>query len=147
MRRCGGRQKWPRMGLPGPLALDSGSFARIVMRPVDEKAPGGRDGDPFVPVAALAGAKYDHLIPCLRNEDGDGDGDNGVDGGALPEKASEGDRGGWVVPTADQVVNLTHDWAHNGFIGSERGARVRLRLRSGARWGSGPRGGAGGTGG
>jgi len=112
-----------RMGLPSPLVLGSGSFTRklilkemgvnyeLVVRPIDEKGLGDRDGDPSELVMTLATAKGDHLVSRLR-DDGDDDGDDaeGIDGnkGSLPEKkVSEGDHGGWIVLTADQVV--THD--------------------------------------
>lgn len=90
-----------RLGLPSPLVLGSGSFTRklilkemgipyeLVVRPIDEKGLGDRDGDPAELVMTLAEAKADHLVSCLRSEDGDGSG------------------GECVVLTADQVV--THD--------------------------------------
>lgn len=101
-----------RMGLPSPLVLGSGSFTRklilkemgidyeIVVRPIDEKGLGDRDGDPSELVMTLAEAKADHLVSYFQTEDDNGSNEEGK----LPEKTFEGDYGGYVVLTADQVV-------------------------------------------
>jgi septum formation protein len=101
-------------GLPSPLILGSGSFTRklilkemgvkyeLVVRSIDEKGIGDRNGDPAVLVSTLAKAKGDYLVKCLSN-DSDDDALSTLEG----TKATDGDFGGWVVLTADQVV--THD--------------------------------------
>jgi len=104
-------------GLPSPLILGSGSFTRklilkemgvnyeLVVRSIDEKGIGNRKGDPAVLVSTLAKAKGDYLVECLSN-----DKDDDALSTLEQTKATEGDFGGWVVLTADQVVT------HNGSI-------------------------------
>ena len=98
------------LGLPSPLILGSGSFTRklilkemavayeLVVRPIDEKDIGDRDGDPATLVSTLAKAKGDHLIASLTDKDDD------ALSSLARNKKSEGECGGWVVLTADQVV-------------------------------------------
>ena len=104
-------------GLPSPLILGSGSFTRklilkemgvnyeLVVRSIDEKGIGDRNGDPAALVSTLAKAKGDYLVKCLSN-DGDDDALSTLEG----TKVTDGDFGGLVVLTADQVVT------HNGSI-------------------------------
>lgn len=104
-------------GLPSPLILGSGSFTRklilkemgvnyeLVVRSIDEKGIGNREGDPAVLVSTLAKAKGDYLVECLSN-----DKDDDALSTLEQTKATDGDFGGWVVLTADQVVT------HNGSI-------------------------------
>ena len=68
------------LGLPSPLILGSGSFTRklileemgipyeLIVRPIDEKGIGDRDGDPSELVLTLAKAKADHLVSCLTKD-------------------------------------------------------------------------------
>ena len=70
-------------GLPSPLILGSGSFTRklilkemgvnyeLVVRSIDEKGIGNREGDPAVLVSTLAKAKGDYLVECLSNDKDD----------------------------------------------------------------------------
>ena len=91
------------LGLPRPLILGSGSFTRklilkemgieyeLIVRSIDEKGLGDRNGDPSELVLTLAKAKGDYLVSCLN-----------ADPELLPSSSS-----GFIVLTADQVV--THD--------------------------------------
>lgn len=105
------------IGLPSPLILGSGSFTRklilkemginyeLVVRSIDEKGIGDRNGDPATLVSTLAKAKGDYLVSSLTNDADEDD----VLSTLAKTKKTDGEFGGWVVLTADQVV--THDGA------------------------------------
>ena len=96
-----------RNELPTPLLLGSASFTRKqilsemnvpyskLVRPIDERVIGDRDGDPVELVMILAHAKMDHLLDEINRG-------NCVE--ELRSAGDEGERRGWVVLTADQVV-------------------------------------------
>jgi predicted house-cleaning NTP pyrophosphatase (Maf/HAM1 superfamily) len=95
-----------RRGLPSPLLLGSASFTRKLIlsemnvpyaklvRPIDERGIGNRDGDPMELVTMLAHAKMTHLVGEI------------LGGNELPSSSAYdgGGRRGWVILTADQVV-------------------------------------------
>ena len=96
-----------RNELPTPLLLGSASFTRKLIlsemnipyiklvRPIDERVIGNRDGDPVELVTTLAHAKMDYLLDEIHC------------GNCVEELRSAGDedkRRGWVILTADQVV-------------------------------------------
>jgi septum formation protein len=71
-------------------------FSKLV-RPIDEKALGDRSQDPpHELVLALAKAKMDHLVSCLKSGDCDSD---------LPARSTnDGQTQEWILLTGDQVV-------------------------------------------
>lgn len=106
-----------------PVILGSGSFTRklilkemnlpfhLMVRPIDEKGLGDRDGDPTELVTLLAKAKADHLIEGIMkynyNSDDEVSSDNTEEKSALTLPSPGADKEGWIVLTGDQVV--THD--------------------------------------
>ena len=100
-----------KMGLPSPIILGSGSFTRklilkemgvqfeLIVRSIDEKGIGDRNGDPAELVTMLARAKGDHLVSTLANGD-----DDSLISLKDRNKSIDGDIGGLIVLTADQVV-------------------------------------------
>lgn len=97
-----------RNELPTPLLLGSASFTREqilsemnvpyikLVRPIDERVIGDRNGDPKELVMTLANAKMDHLLDEIHNE-------KCVEELQSAER-DENECRDWIVLTADQVV-------------------------------------------
>jgi len=100
------------LGLPSPLLLGSASFTRklilkemgipfeLIVRPIDEKALGDRDGDPSELVLAIAKAKGDYLVNGIVSEIVDIQLGDKLLSQILEDQSARG----FLVLTGDQVV-------------------------------------------